>query len=94
MNKLYLVTYSTGSYDDYFEVKVFATANKDIATKWIDRFNSILNKWKEYYKQYENTNTQPGYEWIEDKYVDLYFDRWYMSRKLNKAFFEEIELRN
>jgi len=52
MDKIYLVKYCGGSYDDFYIVTIFATTKKSTATKYVTRFNKILKKWKEYYSQF------------------------------------------
>ena len=41
---IYLITLCTGRYDDYFEQVLWATSDKDKATKYINRFNLIVEK--------------------------------------------------
>lgn len=91
MEKVYVVQYSSGSYEDRFVEIIFATTKKTTATKYVTKYNKILKKWKDYYKQYEDNNR--GINWISDKYIDKYFERWYNLGKLNKCYYEEIILR-
>lgn len=90
-DKIYLCCYSTGAYDDYRVVIVFATTNKSNAKRWVSKFNKILKKWSCYYSQFEGD--LGGFKWIKDEYVEKYYDRWNSIRKINNAFVEEIELR-
>lgn len=90
-DKIYLCCYSTGEYDDYGVVIVFATTNKSKAKRWVSKFNKILKKWRGYYSQFEEDKTI--FNWIKDEYVEKYFDRWNRIRKINNAFVEEVELR-
>ena len=90
-NKMYIVRYCVGSYDDSYEVNLFVTNKKTTATKYVTRFNSIFKKWKEHYKQYEET--EYGIAWIKDEYAEKYFDRWNSLRETNKCYWSEIELR-
>lgn len=53
MTSYYLVRYSGGSYEDAFDVVVFATNKKSTATKYCTKFNKLLKKWQNYYKQFE-----------------------------------------
>ena len=41
-NKIYIVKYYGGSYEDYYETIIFATTNKSKAYKYRTRFNQIL----------------------------------------------------
>lgn len=88
-SKIYLCCYTTGDYDDYRVIIVFATTNESKAKKWVSKFNKILKKWSYYYSQFEDDRF--GFRWIKDEYVEKYYDRWYSLYKTNKAFIQEIE---
>ena len=90
-NKIYLCCYSTGEYDDYRVITVFATMNKSKASRWASKFNKILKKWSYYYSQFEDDKSTIN--WIKDEYVEKYYDRWYSLYKTNNSFIEEVELR-
>lgn len=90
-DKIYIVRYSGGDYDGRYEVNIFATDKKTTATKYVTRFNKILKKWKEHYKQYERDDLIM--KWIKDEYLDLYFDRWDKLRNIDKCYWNEMELR-
>lgn len=89
--KIYLVKYCGGDYDEYYSTIIFATFNKDFSIKYVKRFNSILNKWKKYYSKYEDERL--GFRWIMDEYVEKYFDRWIGLSKVTKCYYEEINIR-
>lgn len=91
MDKMYIVRYYGCSYDDAYEVNLFVTNKKTTATKYVTRFNSILKKWKEHYKQYEET--EYGMPWLKDEYTEKYFDRWNSLRNISKCYWNEIEFR-
>jgi len=91
MKKMYLVSYSTGSYEDFDTHDIFITYNKKVAIKYVKKFNSILKKWKDYYSKYEEPYA--SIRWIKDEYVDIYFDRWMSLRETNECFYNEIEVR-
>ena len=91
MKKMYIVRYCGGSYDDWYEANVFVTSKKSTATKYVTKFNKILKKWKEHYKQYEDKES--GMDWIKDEYVKQHFNRWNSLRDINKCYWSEIELR-
>lgn len=91
VNKMYIAKYSTGEWDNYYETTVFASTDKRLVTKWVTKFNRIH---KEYLKMYEPYLTsEHGLPWIADEYIDKYADKWYDLKRINKAFWEEIELR-
>ena len=91
MKKLYIVKYSSGSYDDYHTTDVFVTDIKSKATKYVTKFNKILKKWEKYYKKFEEKDCGMG--WIKDEYVQQHFDRWNCLREINLCYWEEIEVR-
>ena len=91
MNKMYLVHYSGGYYDDYYVHTIFATADKSVAEKYVDKFNTILDKWKSYYSQFESDNE--GTRWIAPEYVEKKFARWNMLERIDDSYFTEIEVR-
>jgi hypothetical protein len=96
MNTIYLAKYSKGDWDDYHTITVFVSADKKKIENWVEKFNSIVEKWKKYYFQFEEDlvpNCDECRKWIKDEYIDQYFDRWIAFRDINEAFLEEIELR-
>ena len=92
MKKMYIVRYCGGSYDDCYEANVFVTDKKAIATKYVTKFNKRLKKWKEHYKQYEETKYETM-TWIKDEHVQQHFDRWNSLKNITKCYWNEIELR-
>lgn len=93
MKKAYVVQYLGGEIDDYFKIIIFVTNSKDKAKKYVEKFNSSLEKWKDYYSQYEE-GRELGYRWIKDEYVSKYFNRWFEINNIDECYFEEIDLRN
>lgn len=87
-NKIYLCKYSSGSYDDYGEWDVFATFDKDKAQKWVDKFNTKLEKWKEYMISQRDPDDFGG-DWPKFPLRRKY---WKII-ETNEAFIEEIEIR-
>ena len=47
--KIYVVMYSMGRYEDYTEKSIFATRDKKKADDYVLKFNSIAEKWYEHY---------------------------------------------
>ena len=89
---MYLVKYCGGSYDDYYTAEIFVTTKKTTATKYVTRFNKLLKKWKEHYKQFEG-DSGCGFKWIKDEYVEKHFNRWNSLRNINKCYWIEIDAR-
>lgn len=89
--KIYLIKYYGGSHDDYYAVNIFATKNKDAAMRYIEKFNNMLKKWKEYYSQFESGEF--GHEWIKNEFVHTnIYDRWYKLKNISGCDYDEIEL--
>ena len=44
--EIYAVYCSIGSYDDYFKWVEFVTKDKEIAERWVEKYNRVLKKWK------------------------------------------------
>lgn len=91
VKKMYIAKYSRGDWDDYYQFPVFVSADKRKVTNWVTKFNRIH---KEYLKMYEPyLSREHSFPWIADEYSEKYGDKWYRLKKINKAFWEEIELR-
>lgn len=103
MSKMYIVRYSTGAYDDFVINNVFVTGSISIAESYVTRFNDVINRYKNFYKQFEEHRypelfKDPEYILDEDDYRLSrkhfeYYDRWYELKGFNECFFEEIEVR-
>lgn len=90
-DKIYLVKYCGGSYDDYYTCVVFATTKQSVAKKYVAKFNRILKKWKKYYRQFEGK--EMGFNWIKQEHVEKHFDRWNAINNISEAYYEEIPVR-
>ena len=92
-DKIYLACYSTGDYDDFEIHVVFASNVKSRVTNWVTKFNKMHKRWKAHYDQY----CDGGYgdffgRWIAEEHYDK-SNRWRMLRNINRAYYDEIELR-
>jgi len=87
MNSMHLVKYSAGYLDDYHELEVFVTFDKELAERYVEKFNTLLAKLKEHCKRFENENG-----WIKDEYMDV-FDRWHKIKDVNNCYITAIEIR-
>ena len=90
-NKMYLVRYCGGSYEDYYSAVIFATSKKSTATKYVSKFNRILKKWKKHYSQFECD--EMGFKWIKEEHIEQHFNRWNSLRDVTRCYYEEIEVR-
>ena len=86
-NEIFAVAYYGGEYDDYFNKTVFVTKNEQTAIDYVNKFNSILQKWKDYYKQFEEDG------WIKKEFEDGYFRRWLQIRNVSKCYYTKIQIR-
>ena len=75
----YLVCYQGGEWDDVYTANIFVTPSKTKATKYVTKFNEMLNRWMKYY-----------YEMREDERYD---NRHQQLRDISSAYFKEIEVR-
>jgi hypothetical protein len=92
MTSYYLVKYYGGSYEDSFDAVVFVTNKKSTATKYCTRFNKILKKWQNYYKQFE-TKKYGIMTWIADEHIDKKFYRWNQLNKISRCCYVEVSVR-
>jgi hypothetical protein len=46
--RMYVAQYSIGDFTDYFQIKVFASENKQTVTDWVKKFNRILAAKKDF----------------------------------------------
>jgi hypothetical protein len=91
MKKIYLAKYSMGHYDDYREINVFASHDKDLVEKWIEKFNSKLEVWKNYFSQFSN---QYSIYCLDEKYYNkINGERFDAIVECNRAFIEELEIK-
>ena len=84
---MYLVWYAGGGWDNEFTVELFVTKDKKLATDYVEKFNSILRKWQDYYRQF----TDDGF--LMDDYESKYFMRWDCLSEINGCYWREIEVR-
>ena len=92
-SKLYVAKYSTGSYDNHYFVSVFVSEDKEFVEKWVEKFNTKLAYWKEYFKQFGKERF--NYEILDEAFYDKdSANRFYQIMECNRAFVDEIEYRN
>ena len=87
--KMYLVKYSTGSYDDYCQIEVFVTKSRETADKYVERFNKKLDYWNEYMKSFKD---EYGFR-DEKKCTTAISYRYYDITEVGYSFIEEVEVR-
>ena len=88
--KYYLVRYSGGDYEDWYDHPVFTTNNEKTAKTRVENFNNKLPKLKKYCSEltkiFDDTNN-PLYH-----NVSLY-RKVYDILEIHKAYYKEIEFR-
>ena len=87
--KIYIVKYSSGSYDDYHEQNIFATKSLEVASNYVQKFNRRLEYWKEVMKTYSNDR---GYLKEENCNIPVTNHFWTI-KDINRCFMEEVEIR-
>ena len=92
-NKIFVVKYSSGFYEDYKETIIFATKDEVKANNYIRRYNIILDKLKTYYEKYSNNN-RFSYDSIRKEFEGTKISyRYHAIYELHQCFYEEVELR-
>jgi len=88
-DKVYLVQYSGGGYTDFYKVVIFATEDENTAIKYVEKFNTLLQKCITYYKKFEDEHG-----WFDsEKFNNAMVCKWYMLREIHKCYYEQIEVR-
>lgn len=77
MDKIFVVRYSWGQYDYAGDVDIFATTNEQKAIAYTKKFNSILNKWQNYFMEEDQINN----------------DRYYDIMDINSCYYDVVEVR-
>ena len=83
---MFIVKYSTGSYDDYMRHNIFVTESEEVAKAYVEKHNALLTKWQKYWEQFENED-----HWMEDQTKD--WNRWYEIHNRNVAYYDKIDIR-
>lgn len=81
----YIVFYSEGSHGDYSVIELFVTKDYEVAQKYIDKFNAMLEKWTEYYHKLVDK-----FEYKTSQHI---IDRWNQLYEINEASISKIDYR-
>jgi hypothetical protein len=84
---IYIVKYCLNNFGGNAKIIIFATKSNMFAKNYCDKFNRILNKWKNYYKQFDNC------DWLEDENFNK-FERWYQLSQIDSCYIDVIQMRN
>lgn len=76
----YRVFTSVSEYDDYTEYTIFVTYDLKLAKKYVDKFNEMLFRWRDYFCTLEDLTPEQDYKMarLDDQ---------------GMADFEEVEIR-
>jgi hypothetical protein len=83
---MWVVKYTTGTYDDFMRHNIFVTENEELAKAYVEKHNKVLTKWQKYWEQFENED-----DWMEDPTKD--WNRWYQIVNRNEAYYDKIDVR-
>ena len=76
--RIYIVKYSKGNYDDWIEIDLFVTKHKQTAIDYVAKFNTILEEWKDFYNK---------------DYEDHFNGRSYILSSIHESYFTTIQTR-
>ena len=87
-NEMIAVKYYDGEQEECsYIVTLFVTFDEQIAIDYVNKFNSILEKWKNYYKQFEEDG------WIKEEFEAKHFRRWFKVHTITRCYYTKIEVR-
>ena len=88
--KMYLVGYTTGSYDDYWFHTCFVTEDEKTAIKWVQKFDYVVRKQKDALKPYYDDSGYLDEKHWENRIVTKHF---HMISDINEASYREIKVK-
>ena len=91
MKNMYIVTYTSGSWDDFHRGNLFVTNDKELALAYVEKANTLLVKVKEYYHEL-NEKLDDDDDLTRGMYLKLWV-KYHTLGEVNAVSFEEIEMR-
>ena len=88
---MYIVTYTSGSWDDFHRGNLFVTNDKELALTYVEKANKLLVKVKEYYREL-NEKLDDDDDLTHGMYLKLWV-KYHTLAEVNAVSFEEIEMR-
>ena len=88
---MYIVTYTSGSWDDFHRGNLFVTNDKELAFAYVEKANTLLVKVKEYYHEL-NEKLDNDDDLTRGMYLKLWV-KYHTLGEVNAVSFEEIEMR-
>ena len=83
MDSIFIVSYSSGEWDDYQIINVFATHDEDKARAWVEKTNRILEHYKDWYLEHKSPHSLD----VETP------QRFWDLDQINTAFYTTLEIR-
>ena len=87
---MYLVQYSTGSYDDWIEHDLFVTHDKKMADAYAEKMNRIGVQLRQYYNELYNNS---DYGNCSEERLLIISEKHYKWGEYNKCYVRPIEVR-
>ena len=91
MKNMYIVTYTSGSWDDFHRGNLFVTNDKELALTYVEKANKLLVKVKEYYHEL-NEKLDDDDDLTHGMYLKLWV-KYHTLGEVNAVSFEQIEMR-
>ena len=91
MKNMYIVTYTSGSWDDFHRGNLFVTNDKELALAYVEKANTLLVKVKEYYHEL-NEKLDDDDDLTRGMYLKLWV-KYHTLGEVNAVSLEEIEMR-
>ena len=88
---MYIVTYTSGSWDSFHRGNLFVTNDKELALAYVEKANTLLVKVKEYYDEIDEKLNDD-----DDPMRGIYIKQWakyHTLGEVNAVSLEEIEMR-
>jgi hypothetical protein len=79
---MFIVYYNAGHWEDIYNVNIFVTFDEQKAINYVNKFNRLLAKWKDYYND--------NYDKIDDDSTTYYVIN---ILDVNSALYKKVELR-
>ena len=89
MEKMYLVKYDVGNWEEYYEVMLFVTGDLSLAEGYINRFNDLLERYRDFYRLVEGEDG----DFCDEGRNEDYFGRWKFLWSIGVCYWEEVEVR-
>lgn len=92
---MFIVKIQGGSWDDYYTSNMFVTFDEDKAKSYVEKYNRILEAYKDFYKKFTEDRYGDGsFESMKEDADSMeYFDRWIALDNITRCYYEELEQR-